>query len=333
MAPPIKTDSALSSLPGYFQMRQPRAADMQPSAPQSSGFSSPSATESAFHVLASNPPDVTKSATFSTAAQPRPIAYTPSGGSFDPSRGLPKTPGPMRPNPASDTSQWRMGAGHTSASRFGQGASKGSTQPAYASAGDNVPKGGKGGTGFTSFNQYFGANAPAAQKTAQTEARKTGQAIEAQANQLATPGAAFNYGQAYDVTQHGLDQFRAGQGSVNAAPQQASSAGAFDAMLAARANPQAAVAEQQRMNQLSNYFAEQQSRAAQQEAEAGTPAEQQAQDAAYRAAVAKAAADEQAARDKFYADQEAYKRQVEEGGYANDQDTANGYYGEDYESY
>ena len=278
MAPPVKTDSALSSLPGYFQMRQPRAADMQPSPPQSSGFSSPSATESAFHVLASNPPDVTKSATFSTPSQPKPIAYAPPGPNPSQFR-LPS--GPMRPNPASDTSGWTVPTGHTPASRFGQGMGKGANQPAYASAGDNVPKGGKGGTGFTSFNQYFGANAPAAQKTAQTEARKTGQAIEAQANQLAMPGMAFNYGQAYDVTQHGLDQFRAGQGSVNAAPQQASSAGAFDAMLAARANPQAAAAEQQRMNQLSNYFAEQQSRAAQQEAEAGTLAEQQAQDAKY----------------------------------------------------
>jgi len=37
---PIKTDP-MSSLSGYFQMRQPRAADMQPSPPQSSGFSAP----------------------------------------------------------------------------------------------------------------------------------------------------------------------------------------------------------------------------------------------------------------------------------------------------
>jgi hypothetical protein len=191
--------------------------------------------------------------------------------------------------------------------------SKGSTQPAYTSAGDNVPKGGKGGTGFTSFNQYFGANAPAAQKTAQTEARKTGQAIEAQANQLAMPGAAFNYGQAYDVTQHGLDQFRAGQGSANATPQQASSAGAFDAMLAARANPQAAVAEQQRMNQLSNYFAEQQSRAAQQEAEAGTLAEQQAQDAERAQEMELERMRENAHVQQQ--EQDAYKRQVEQGGY------------------
>lgn len=322
MAPPVKTDSALSSLPGYFQMRQPRAADMQPSPPQSSGFSSPSATESAFHVLASNPPDVTKSATFSTAPM-----QLPAGGQTQA-----RTYGGPLTNPAIQGRAFAPSlpaASPTPASRFSQGMGKSSTQPAYASAGDNVPKGGKGGTGFVGFNQYFGANAPAAQKAAQTEARKTGQAIEAQANQLAMPSAAFNYGQAYDATQHGLDQFRAGQDSVNAAPQQASSAGAFDAMLAARANPQAAAAEQQRMNQLSNYFAEQQSRAAQQEAEAGTLAEQQAQDAAYRA---KVAAEEQAAQNQYYADQQAYQNQLA-GGYENGQETPTGYYGEDYESY
>jgi hypothetical protein len=308
MAPPIKTGSALSSLPGYFQMHQPRAADMQPSPPGSSGFSSPSATESAFHVLASNPPDVTKSATFSTPTQPRPIAYATPLGNPDPLRNV----GPSQ----SSTIDLRQGRKPTPPSRS---STQPSTQPAYTSAGDNVPKGGKGGTGFTSFNQYFGANAPAAQKVAQTEARKTGQAIEAQANMLAAPGMAYNYGQAYDATQRGLDQFRAGQGSVNAAPQQASSAGAFDAMLAARANPQAAAAEQQRLNQLSNYFAEQQSRAAQQEAEPGSLAEQQAQDAAYRA---KVAAEEQAARNQYYADQQAYKDQLEQSGYTNDYENA-----------
>lgn len=327
MAPPIKTDSALSSLPGYFQMRQPRAADMQPSPPQSSGFSAPSATESAFHVLASNPPDVTKSATFSTPSQPRPIAYAPQPQRTSTFAPAPVSSGTIQDQYAAKEARQRASQ---AASRFGQAASKGSTQPAYPSAGDSVPKGGTGGTGFVGFNQYFGANAPAAQKAAQSEARKTGQAVEAQANQFASTGTPFGYEQAYNTVAHGLDQFRAGQGSVNAAPQQASSAGAFDAMLAARANPQAAASEQQRLNQLSNYFAEAQSRAAQQEAESGTPAEQQAQDAAYRDRVA---AEEQAAQDQFYRDQEAYKRQVEEGGYTNDQDTANGYYGDDYESY
>lgn len=314
MAPPIKTDSALSSLPGYFQMRQPRAADMQPSPPQSSGFSAPSATESAFHVLASNPPDVTKSATFST-----PPMQLPGGGQTQA-----RTYGGPLTNPAIQGRAFAPALpaqGSTPASRFSQGMSKGTTQPAYTSAGDNVPKGGAGGTGFVGFNQYFGANAPAAQKAAQSEARKTGQAVEAQANTLAAPGMAFNYGQAYDATQRGLDQFRAGQGSVNAAPQQASSAGAFDAMLAARANPQAAAAEQQRLNQLSNYFAEAQSRATQQEAESGTPAEQQAQDAAYRDRVA---AEEQAAQDQFYRDEQAYRDQLA-GDYTNDYENADPY--------
>lgn len=190
MAPPIKTDSALSSLPGYFQMRQPRAADMQPSAPQSSGFSSPSATESAFRVLASNPPDVTKSATFSTPAEPRPIAYAPVGGTFDPKQGLPKMPGPARPDAASDTSHWRMG-GQTPATRFSQDTSKGSTQPPYASVGNNVPKGGTGGSGFVGFGQYFGANAPTAQVAEPVSS----------APQNWTSGDAFNAMIGYGATQ------------------------------------------------------------------------------------------------------------------------------------
>jgi len=249
---PIKTDP-MSSLSGYFQMRQPRAADMQPSPPGSSGFSSPSATESAFHVLASNPPDVTKSSTFSTPAQPRPIAYAPQ-----PPQASTFAPAPVSSQTIQDQAAGReqRAAKQVSPSRFSQGMSKGSTQPAYASAGDNVPKGGTGGTGFTSFNQYFGANAPAAQRAAQTEAQRTGRAIEA-AQMKNMPNQAFGFSQAQDAFQHGLDAFRAGQGTMLEG-QQASSAGAFDAMLAARANPQAAVAEQQRLNQLSKFFADQQ---------------------------------------------------------------------------
>jgi hypothetical protein len=197
--------------------------------------------------------------------------------------------------------------------------SKGSTQPAYTSAGDNVPKGGKGGTGFTSFNQYFGANAPAAQRAAQTETRKTGQAVEAQANQFAMPGTAAGYGQAYNAMQSGLDQFRAGQNIFNAAPEQASSAGAFDAMLAARANPQAAVAEQQRLGSLANYFAEQQSRAAQQEAESSTMAQQQYEDALFRQRQADA---ENKKQRRFY---ESQQQQQQQSGYVNEQEPSEQY--------
>jgi hypothetical protein len=155
---PVKTDP-MSSLSGYFQMRQPRAADMQPSPPQSSGFSAPSATESAFHVLASNPPDTTKSATFST-----PPMRLPEGGQTQAQTfGGPPTNSAIQGKASAPNIAPGYTGGHTPATRFSQGMSKGSTQPAYASAGDSVPKGGKGGTGFTSFNQYFGANAPAAE--------------------------------------------------------------------------------------------------------------------------------------------------------------------------
>jgi hypothetical protein len=153
MAPPIKTDSALSSLPGYFQMRQPRAADMQPSAPQSSGFSSPSATESAFRVLASNPPDVTKSATFSTPPQNAAI-QGPSTVSVAP--GFIANPTPRNPAIQGQASAPNLPAA--------------SPTPAYTSAGDNVPKGGTGGSGFVGFSQYFGANAPSVQAQAQKAA-------------------------------------------------------------------------------------------------------------------------------------------------------------------
>jgi hypothetical protein len=311
---PIKTDP-MSSLSGYFQMRQPRAADMQPSPPQSSGFSAPSATESAFHVLASNPPDTTKSATFST-----PPMQLPEGGQTQAQTfGGPPTNLAIQGKASAPNIAQGYTGGHTPATRFSQGMSKGSTQPAYTSAGDNVPKGGKGGTGFTSFNQYFGANAPAAQRAAQTEARKTGRAVEAQANQFAMPGTAAGYGQAYNAMQNGLDQFRAGQNIFSATPEQASSAGAFDAMLAARANPQAAVAEQQRLGSLANYFAEQQSRAAQQEAESSTMAQQQYEDALFRQRQADAENEKQR---RFY---ESQQQQQHPSGYANEQEPSEQY--------
>jgi len=113
--------------------------------------------------------------------------------------------------------------------------SKDSTQPAYASAGDSVPKGGKGGTGFTSFNQYFGANAPAAEAMTPLTTAPTGW----------SSADAFNAMLSYPAEQRQAEQMRQ-QAEQRAAQNKAAFAQQQAAAQAQRETRARSVAEQGR---------------------------------------------------------------------------------------
>lgn len=130
--------------------------------------------------------------------------------------------------------------------------------PRSAVAAPSAPQAGTGGTGFVGFGQYFGANEPAATRSAQQQAQAIGAGVREQAQQRASGGRSGDYAAAADIARQGAqDAFKdfAGGVSPSAKAGEAGSAGAFEAMLAGRANPKAAAEEQKGLSGLANYFA------------------------------------------------------------------------------
>lgn len=278
-----QAENAKGALPAWFEQHQPRMADSIPSAPGFSGISAPSLSESSGRVQPTVAPDTSRSATTSTSFY--------SGGSMP---GYPPPPpGPMQDPRRAANPQ----AVSNALPRKNPADVSGMSGTPYATEAKSYkPPSGTGGSGFVGFEQYFGANQPSAQRMAQQQAQGISAGIKEQANKRAAGGSSSDYAQAADTArsgaQSGFKDF-AGGDMTNAQPQQAGSAGSFNAMLGGRANKAAAAEEQKGLNALANYFGQQQanaawleqdaaSRAMQQEAEAGTAEEQQRHDEAYR---------------------------------------------------
>lgn len=142
-----------------------------------------------------------------------------------------------------------------------------SRSAATSTIGSSAPKG-TGGSGFVGFEQYFGANQPSAQRMAQQQAQGISAGIKEQANKRAAGGSSSDYAQAAGTArsgaQSGFKDF-AGGDMTNAQPQQAGSAGSFNAMLGGRANKAATAEEQKGLNALANYFGQQQEKQAMRE--------------------------------------------------------------------